>query len=230
MFKERLYQVVADLGISWMSKLFPEQFAKDPVKPSDRYIEYPFAITHLPPPPARILDVGCTSSLFPLILSSFGYHVVGVDMRPYPIIEKISYPNFEFVRQNLSEQPLPKESFDCVTAISCIEHFGIGGRYGTIPDESADIKAMNNIYDCLKHGGRLILTIPVGIYTVLPPYYRVYGKSRLMMLISGFDLRQERYFLRDEKDYWYECTREKGFSIKPTKDYFCLGLFYLIKR
>ena len=230
MFKEKLYQVIADAGIAGMSKFFPEQFAKDPVKPSDRYIEYPFAISHLPPLPARVLDVGCTSSLFPLVLSAFGYHVTGLDMRPYPIVEKISFPNFQFLKHNLTNQPLPPKSFDCVTAISCIEHFGIPGRYGTEPNQWADFDAMFYIYSCLKDEGRLILTIPVGIYTVIPPYYRVYGEERFEKLITGFDLRQERYFIRDEKDCWFECSREMAFSIKPTKEIFGLGLYCLSKK
>ena len=227
MFKEKLYQVIADIGIATMSKLFPGQFAKDPVKPSDRYLEYNFAISHLPKPPAKVIDVGCVSSLFPLILAGFGYDVTGIDIRDYPILKRLSFPNFKFIKHNICNRF--DDIFDCVTAISTIEHLGIYGRYGSKKDDNADMKAITNIYHLLCKDGKFILTIPVGKYKILPPYYKINDWEHIEYLIAGFDIEDEQYYLTDKNGYWYQCNKEEAFNIKPTKDYFALGLFSLIR-
>ena len=228
MFKEKLYQVIADVGIATMSKLFPEQFAKDPVRPSDRYLEYNFAISHLPKPPLKILDVGCVSSLFPLILAGFGYDVTAIDIRDYPILKRLSFSNFRFVKHNIAEKPM-EESFDCVTAISTIEHIGIYGRYGSKKDNNADLNAITHIYNSLKEQGKFILTIPVGLYKVLPPYYRIYGVEIFDFLSKNFYMENRKYYLTDKNGYWFECSEYEAFTTDATKDYFALGLFSLIK-
>lgn len=57
--KEKIYKIVSTAGIKALTKIFPEHFAKEPLKPTDRYIEYPFVIRNLSEPPAKVLAVGC---------------------------------------------------------------------------------------------------------------------------------------------------------------------------
>lgn len=79
--KEHLYRIIAKTGTGLCTKIFPEYFAKEPLAPSDRYMEVPFAIKNLPKPPARVLDVGCSGSFFALLLAGFGYDTYGIDIR-----------------------------------------------------------------------------------------------------------------------------------------------------
>jgi len=226
MFKQKMYEVVANTGVAVLSKIFPEQFACDGVKPSDRYIEYNFTLKNLPKPPVNILDVGCVSSFFPLILAGFGYQVTGLDMRKYQITEALAFPNFKFIQHNIVEKLLPKV-FDCVTAISTIEHIGIHGRYGAKKDDFADFNAIRNIRECLKDNGTLILTIPVGKYKVVAPYQRIYGWQRINKMTFGFKLEEERYYI--EKHYWRECDRIEAFSVESSKTKYALGLYKFTK-
>jgi len=96
-----VYRIVSRLGISLLRRLFPEYFAKEPLAPTDRYIEYPFIIRNLPKPPAKVLDVGCSGSFFPLLLASFGYDTYGIDIRNYPILNKLKFKNFTFVKGDI---------------------------------------------------------------------------------------------------------------------------------
>ena len=65
--KEKFYNFIAGAGMKIVQAIFPEYFAKEPVRPTDRYIEYPFVLKNISKPPKRILDVGCSGSMFPLL-------------------------------------------------------------------------------------------------------------------------------------------------------------------
>jgi SAM-dependent methyltransferase len=128
--KEHLYHIIAKTGTSLCTKIFPEYFAKEPLAPSDRYLEVPFAIRNLPKPPARVLDVGCSGSFFALLLAGFGYDTYGIDIRNYPILNKVTFDNFTFMKCDIRKISFSDNFFDAITAISTIEHIGVSGRYG----------------------------------------------------------------------------------------------------
>jgi 2-polyprenyl-3-methyl-5-hydroxy-6-metoxy-1,4-benzoquinol methylase len=173
--KEKIYRKIVDLGITTIIKVFPEYFSDRPLDETDRYLEIPFAIKNLPKPPAKILDVGCSGSMFPLILRAMGYDVTGIDKRPHE-----SKDRFKFIWEDITRWR-SKEEFDCVTCISVLEHIGIGGRYGNKDDDYADYAAMKNMVASLKHGGTLILTVPWRESGgVNRPYNRFYNSDRMM--------------------------------------------------
>lgn len=177
--KEKVYDFICSLGIRGMSWLFPEYFAKEPLRPTDRYLEYPYAISHLPNKPSLILDVGCSGSMFPLIMKAMGHKVCGIDIRPYPIEDLI------FTQEDICHTHFKDNSFNAVTAISTIEHIGLNGRYGT-SNESSDFKAIEEIHRILKPGGTLIMTVPYGKYCKTK-FHRIYEKWVLDILLREFD-------------------------------------------
>lgn len=115
---------------------------------SSRTAEYKFVFGHLPETGSAILDVGCCGSLLPLKLAHRGYKVHAVDTRCYP--ER--HPNLEFVQCDILGTPFPGEFFDCVIAVSTIEHIGLGLYGDPIHDEEADVVAMEEIRRITKTG------------------------------------------------------------------------------
>lgn len=158
---------------------------------NERIVEYPM-VFRLLPDRGKVLDVGCTSSRLPLQLASLGYEVHGVDLRPYPL----AHPNFTFHQVDLlaADCPFPPSSFDIVTAVSCIEHFGLGA-YGDSPEQGGDLRFMAALRNLLRPGGTLILTVPYGRGGVTPKH-RIYDATTLAHLVTGFTRAEERYFRR----------------------------------
>jgi hypothetical protein len=69
----------------------------------------------------RILDFGWQSVADGLHLASLGYHVVGVDLRPYDF----NPPQLPVLQGDFLEGGFAEGEFDAVVAISVIGHTGI---------------------------------------------------------------------------------------------------------
>ncbi|MBM3255692.1 MAG: class I SAM-dependent methyltransferase [Candidatus Omnitrophica bacterium] len=229
-FKERLYQVLASFGIRLFTRIFPEYFAKDTLAPTDRYIEYPFAVRNLPKPPARLLDVGCAGSFFPLILAGFGYDAFAVDIRKYAIINKIKYENFRFCNESIIKTGFPDNYFDAITAISTVEHIGLSGRYGISEDSSADKIAVAEMKRITKPNGIIILTVPFGKAKIIKPFSRIYDRDLINQLINTLKIEKEEYYMQDSRDDWYKCTKEEAGEVEATGSRFALCMLALVKR
>lgn len=184
--KEHLYNIISGAGIWTLSKLFPEYFAKDPLRPTDRYIEYPFALKNIHEfsggMPNCILDVGCTASMFPYLLQSIGHDVTGIDIRNnYEMLE-----DFKFYSGSINKTSFPGLWFDVITAISTIEHIGLGGRYGAdIKDTDKD--AIDEIYRILSDRGLFIMTVPFGDRYKVNRFHRIYDYQSISKLLSSFN-------------------------------------------
>jgi len=106
----------------------------------------------------RVLDIGCSQGLLPILLARSGVDVVGVD---------VEEPSLAFARARLAEEPAevqrrvallcadaitwsPPERFDTVVLGEILEHV-------VAPDQLLAAAAR-----LLADGGRLILTVPLG--------------------------------------------------------------------
>jgi SAM-dependent methyltransferase len=212
--KRLIYNVCSKVGIKVFSTLFPEYFAKEPLKPSDRYIEYNFVSKNLPR--GKILDVGCAGSYFPLIISGLGYQVWGMDIREYSILNKLTFPYFNFLKEDITKTSLPSECFDAVSSISTIEHIGIPGRYGATVSERGDLTALKEMKRVLKKNGVLLLTFPFGEPRVIKPFCRIYGKQDLFDITLGMRTEEKEYY--KQSDDWYRCSEEEAMLTKATAD------------
>jgi len=183
--KEKLYNFIAHSGINIMHRCFPEYFATEPLRPTDRYVEYPWALTSIPRG-SKILDVGCAGSMFPLLINSLYGRVWGIDIRPHPMAGE-----FYFLRGDICNSNHLDTWFDVVTAISTIEHIGIGGRYGVVPHAEGDAKAIKEIYRILKPGGMFLMTVPFGEEYRITPTHRIYNASMMETLLHDFDYEYE---------------------------------------
>lgn len=180
--KEKVYNLVAHTGINLMQKFFPEYFAVEPLRPTDRYIEYPFVLENLPQnKDNKILDIGCSGSMFPLILSSLDYQTYGIDIRDYPIKNK-----FNFDKGDICYTKFNKDFFDIITAVSVIEHIGIGGRWGIKGNGWDDLCAIQEIHRILKPYGMLLMTVPYGEKYKIDKNHRIYDIDTLNFLLKEF--------------------------------------------
>ncbi len=100
----------------------------------------------LPPPPARVADLGCGTGTLSALLADEGYDVTGVDFSPEMIARaRRKAPDVEFVEADASAPPLAPASCDVVLSRHVL---------WAMPDPAA---ALARWEDLLREGGRLVL-------------------------------------------------------------------------
>jgi len=194
--KEKLYNLIAHTGINVMQKIFPEYFATEPMRPTDRYIEYPWVIEALSRYPINILDVGCSGSMLPLMMCAIGHKVMGVDIRPYPM----DNPNFLFQQIDV-EKLLFDSHFHIVTAVSTVEHMGLNHRYGIVEDAEKDLRAIEAMHQVLLPSGVLLMTVPFGEEYEVTKNHRIYNSHMLDLLMYKFHSYNYDVVPSPEADY-----------------------------
>lgn len=183
----------------------PVNLVNEEWQTNERLIELPFVfrMLHSESQGKRALEFGCTRSWLALQLAAWGYEVTAVDLRPYPL----SHPLLTFHQMtvlNLRDD----EGFDLITAVSVIEHIGLG--YYDETARSDDLPHMvEKLTSLLKVDGRLIVRVPVG-----KPYQDGFLRSFLPDEIAelfgqrNLQLIAERYFMRDSRGSW--CPADRG--------------------
>ena len=194
--KEKLYNLIADSGIWFLYKFFPEYFAKEPLRPTDRYYEYPWALKHIHryTKPAMILDVGSAGSMFPLLAKSLNNNVFATDIR------KMNYEGVTCLNHNICKTPFIDNLFDIVTAISTIEHIGLKGRYGAVSEDS-DEKAIKEIYRIIRPNGFLLMSVPYSRKAKETKFHRIYSEESISKILDGFKLEID-IVKSPEDEYW----------------------------
>lgn len=141
---------------------------------SEQIIENPLVLSNLRGKDKTILDFGGFESILPLQLTALGHRVTVLDQRRYPF----SHPNLTVLCSDIFSSEFEIDgSFDVVTSISTIEHLGLG-HYGDSIMEDADKKAIDILWNLVKNGGRLMISLPAGKPTIQRGY-RVYNEMRL---------------------------------------------------
>lgn len=204
----------------------------------DRTVEYAWVHSSLPPGSGLLLDVGSPQGYpTPAIAISLGYHVIAVDLAAQDTIG----PGIEYRRGDLLTLNI-KERFQWVLNISSVEHFGLQGRYGvTADDDDADLKAMERIRQLMMIGAKMLLTIPIGVDTVVHPLHRVYGILRLPRLLYSYHILREVYWgKRNDVDEYVAVDKEEALntvvrcanpkSESAADHYYALGCFVLEVR
>lgn len=94
--------------------------------------------------------------------------------------------NIKFYQCDLMS-PLPKNlagAFDSVSSLHAIEHFGLG-RYGDPIDLEGYVKGLGGLYNLLKPGGVLYLSVPMGRDRIEFNAHRVFSLATLQSLVQG---------------------------------------------
>ena len=195
----------------------------------DRDLEWSWVIAQAPTNSKRVLDFGPGNSTTPIALSFICNEVVALDLNTSEIPYGVS--NIHHVLGDITSPPSGLGKFDLIVNCSTIEHVGLPGRYGSTEVTDGDLIGMRNLQSMLTDGGRMLMTIPVGLDGTFLPNHRVYGNKRLPKLLDGFTIETERYFEKTElKRYWAETTKDQALSTTSSISFYSIGLFVLTKN
>lgn len=196
----------------------------------DRVIEYNYVRRRLPRGEGAVLDFGPSrSAKMSLFAVGQGYRVTAVSLEQI----QPQHPNLVFILGDVLTVKIGGK-FDWVLNISTVEHCGLAGRYGVaVHDTDADLKAMEILKALLKPQGKMLLTIPVGLDTVVGHWHRVYGKRRLPRLLKGYKVLHQAFWAKSgDADTFQSVSKLTGLSTEPIKNpprgnYYALGVFTL---
>jgi len=126
---------------------------------SFRYFEFPFALSCFPEEPVRCLDVG-SPRLFSFYVAAKVPASSTLMLNPdvndisetAKVVSRLKMSNVHLQHGGVDVLEHQHELYDCIWSISVIEH---------IHGEHSDVDAVRLMYESLREGGRLILTVPV---------------------------------------------------------------------
>jgi SAM-dependent methyltransferase len=146
----------------------------------------------VPGPPGRLLDVGCATGDFVLLLASRGWQVAGNDLSAAAVAQArrrlAAYPGAELHNGPLSDAPFAAASFDVVTIWHTIEH---------LPDPRV---TLCEVWHLLRPGGTLLIQTPAWLSLesrLWGPYWSGYDCPRHFYLFSHrtlYDLLEQTGF------------------------------------
>jgi SAM-dependent methyltransferase len=196
---------------------------------SERIIEYPLVFQNITKPRSDILDIGSSESFLPYQLATLGHRVIASDLFPpsqqwrkrtgrghWDVKEDwgaylLEHPSLHFVREDATQLGHADNTFDYVTAISTVEHFGC---YGTrAPDPTAvGRRAMAEMHRVLKSGGTLLVSAPYGTGGESPRNWLlqlVFNEALLEQYLERYTVLDRRYY-RYRANHWHECPRAEA--------------------
>lgn len=179
---------------------------------SERVIEYPWVLRNLDSRRNdRILDVGCRWSLLAYELAARGYNVYGIDVGPFDDVPA----NMKLYQADVRKSPFPYDFFDCIIAVSTLEHVGLGA-YGDPVSPDADFEAIGELNRILKKNGKMLVTLPFASKHLITYPHRFYDKRRLVSLLRNMLVEKEDYYVRFGKGKWVKVPKEKAELIPPS--------------
>jgi 2-polyprenyl-3-methyl-5-hydroxy-6-metoxy-1,4-benzoquinol methylase len=169
---------------------------------SEQLIENALLLREVGPEVRRVLDFGGFESTLPLALTSLGVDVTVVDQRRYPFQHERLHVLQHDILQPIASLP---SDFDLVYSISTIEHVGLGD-YGDPRAANGDATAVAHLWEKVRIGGRLFLSVPAGEASEQRGY-RIYSPATLARLLPAPG--QVRYFQKlGRHAVWRECSAE----------------------
>lgn len=201
----------------------------------DRGIEYGY-LRQLPKGTGTAFEFGPApaTAYVSLFAVKQGYSVTAVGLEQ---IRK-NHPKLKFIQGDLLTVKLTGK-FDWILNISTVEHCGLAGRYGvTVADADADLKAMHVLRTLMKPTSRMLMTIPVGLDTVVGVWHRVYGAGRLPKLLKGYEIVHQAFWAKSGGvDVFEPVSKSVALATKPIaseavppRNYYALGGFTLKRK
>jgi len=113
--------------------------------------DHAFVLSRLPPPPARVLDVGCGTGVFLERAVAAGFDAVGVDAYPEMVSIASRRMGTKRVRVERMQDLAERSAYDAIVSLSW------SFNYVNSFDEAREV--LRRFFDALRPGGRLILQI-----------------------------------------------------------------------
>ncbi len=113
--------------------------------------DHAFVLSRLPPPPSRVLDVGCGTGVFLEKATAAGFDAVGIDAYPEMVSLASRRVGGERVRVERMQDLTERSSYDAVVSLSW--SFNYVSSFG----EAREV--LRKFFEALRSGGRLILQI-----------------------------------------------------------------------
>jgi SAM-dependent methyltransferase len=203
-----------------------------------RLTEYTWMFNHIVKPPAKVLDVGVTTSYLSFELLKMGLEVHAIDTRYNsswhwePWVNPETYKLWEenktsqkvkFKLGDIRHTDYPSDYFDQIFAISTLEHVGLAAYDNSADDvDAGDFNAMKEILRILKPAGNALVTFGYGVY----PWKergiqaRVYDDTRLQRFLEGAKVIEMKIFgNKHDSPYWPEVTKEEAIAIQKDTTY-----------
>ena len=167
--------------------------------------------------PFQHTDIG-SSVLTVSVLSGF-VDTTFVDYRPI----KVDLPGLNPLPGNILDLPFADGSVSSLSCLHVVEHIGLG-RYGDPIDPEGSRKALKELERVVTPGGKLFLSVPVGIERVCFNAHRVFAPESIlatlgMMTLISFSL------VDDDGRFKPDCAISEAAGL----DYGC-GMFVMEKR
>ena len=135
---------------------------------------------------------------------------------------KIIDANLAFNSGEAQNIPFDDKSFNWITSMHAIEHFGLG-RYGDSIDPLGDIRGLKEISRVCNLGGWFLGSVPITTdekERVVFNRNRIYSVKKIKSMLedSGFSICHEHCVVAPLKDYGSNKTLGSIFSIKDYED------------
>lgn len=140
--------------------------------------------------PVEHLDIGSRIDGFVAHVAAFR-DIDVVDIRP---LENRCHKSINFMQADLMNlQADLVERYSSVSCLHALEHFGLG-RYSDPVDPNGHVRGFHSISKLLKPGGKLYISVPVGVPKVAFNAHRVLSPWDLLHFADGdFDLERFDY-------------------------------------
>lgn len=172
--------------------------------------------------PKMHFDIGSRLNGFLSIIISMGIPLVVIDVRTFPVeIEGMT----TIVDDATTLSQFDDDSIESISAVSSLEHFGLG-RYGDPIDPEACFKCFKNLQKKMKIGGKLYMTVPVGEEKVCFNAHRVFNPLTIVNEFNEMTLL-EFSFISEGK---INRNIDVNAFANEKHDKYCNGLFVFEKR
>jgi SAM-dependent methyltransferase len=195
----------------------------------DRDLEWTWIMARIPNGPGEALDLGSGKFWYlALTAAQKQFQVLSIDREQYVhyfVPEGITVQNADLLTKTF-----PVSFYDLILSCSTMEHIGLPDRYGVrqyVVD--GDLAVMRKLHSAIKPNGILLMTIPVGQDEVFLPNHRIYGNERLPLLLGGWLVDEERYWIKQMDDCWHAVSRAEAVSTPGGRNYYGIGCFALKK-